>query len=308
MLRAVHFRFAFAFACLAFVVTPSASAAPIECPPGSVPDPSSGRCVISATDPGGGSTGGPKTPGDSGRSSSPIACTYVLNGKPKKIPCSAAGGWWSQDQQAYCKVANPQPPLSDPIWAGRMDGQVYDCTRSVDPRVVGVIFQVWLAVPPRGAPPDPRQLARSAIATMNLQAVSIGIVPEANAGSVGLVGMPVWLWDSDTSAASWGPVVKTAATGGYSVTATAKVSRVVWSMGDGEVVVCRTRGTPYADSFGKRPSPDCGYMYETPGRFTVRATSYWKVQWAGMGQSGSIPLQFSDTVGITVGEVQVLTQ
>lgn len=286
----------------------SSAAPPVTCPPGQLPDPNTGTCVIvvdGPTDPSGGGKDAPTTPkGTSIRE----PCTYVLNGKPEKVPCSAAGGWWSQDQQAYCKAASPQPPLSDPVWAGHADGQVYDCTRSVDPRLVGVIFQVWLAVPPRGAPPDPRQLARSAIATMNLQAVSIGIVPEARVGSVGLVGMPVWLWDTDTTSASWGPVVKTAAAGGYSVTATANVSRVVWSMGDGEVVVCRTRGTPYADSFGKRPSPDCGYTYATPGRFRVRATSYWTVQWAGMGQSGSIPLQFSDTVGITVGEAQVLTQ
>jgi len=40
----------------------------------------------------------------------------------------------------------------------------------------------------------------------------------------------------------------------------------------------------------------------------VWARSYWSVQWSGLGQSGSIPLQFANSVRITVGEAQVLTQ
>ena len=79
-------------------------------------------------------------------------------------------------------------------------------------------------------------------------------------------------------------------------------------MGDGEVVVCRSPGTPYEDDFGKQDSPDCGYSYERSGHFRVRATSYWQVHWSGMGQSGTIPLSFTDSVLITVGEVQVLIQ
>ena len=92
------------------------------------------------------------------------------------------------------------------------------------------------------------------------------------------------------------------------MTATAKVNRVVWGMGDGEVVVCRDPGTKYEDRYGKQSSPDCGYSYERSGHFRVRATSYWQVDWSGMGQSGTIPLSFTDSVLITVGEVQVLRQ
>ncbi|GIL37606.1 hypothetical protein PDTK01_36810 [Phycicoccus sp. DTK01] len=143
---------------------------------------------------------------------------------------------------------------------------------------------------------------------MNLRAVSIGIVPESKPGSVGLVGLPVWMWNASQAAETWGPVTKTAAVGAYSVTATAQVDKVVWSMGDGQVVVCRTPGTAYRDSFGDDDSPTCGYRYDRQGRYTVRATSYWHVDWAGLGQSGTIPLQFSDSTTITIGEVQVLNQ
>ncbi|MBD3783710.1 MAG: hypothetical protein IE926_12290 [Micrococcales bacterium] len=291
------------------MVGTTAAADPIECPPGSTPDPRSGQCLIVVSgDPGGDGGGGSGVTSPGRTSETAPSCTYTLGGKTKKVPCSGTSGWWSQSEQAYCTAASPQPPSGDPAWGGHTDGQVYECTRSVDPRLVGVVYLVWLAQPPNGAPPDPRVLAQRAVATMELSAVSIGIVPEARPGAVGVVGMPVWMWDADPDASRWGPVTKTAAAGGYSVTATGKVDKVVWSMGDGKVVVCRSPGTPYADSYGRQASPDCGYRYDRQGRYTVRATSYWSVDWAGLGQSGSIPLQFSDTAVITVGEVQVLTQ
>ena len=95
--------------------------------------------------------------------------------------------------------------------------------------------------------------------------------------------------------------------GGFAVTATGRVDRLVWSMGDGSTVVCRTPGTPYADGFGKRSSPDCGHRYVRQGVYTVRATSYWVVAWSGIGQSGEIPLQFTRSAVVTMGEAQVLT-
>ena len=77
-------------------------------------------------------------------------------------------------------------------------------------------------------------------------------------------------------------------------------------MGDGTTVTCTRRGTPYADSFGKRASPDCGHTYIQQGTYTVRATSYWRVAWTGIGQNGTIPLDFTRTAVITMGEAQVL--
>ena len=79
-------------------------------------------------------------------------------------------------------------------------------------------------------------------------------------------------------------------------------------MGDGSTVVCRKPGTPYADRFGKRSSPDCGHTFTRQGAYTVRATSYWVVTWAGIGQTGTIPLSFTQSTVITMGEAQVLTQ
>jgi len=164
----------------------------------------------------------------------------------------------------------------------------------------------WSATTP-AALPDPLVLAQTAIASMNLTPVTIGIVPEDKPGSVGLVGLPVWLWASSPDQHSWGPITRSASAGGFTVTATAKVTKVRWQMGDGGVVVCTGPGTVYEDRYGKSDSPTCGYTYTRQGTYTVRAESTWSVAWSGMGRSGTIPVTLNRATTITVGELQVIT-
>ena len=101
------------------VGVPTVSAAePIVCPPGSEPDARGGICIITVTTPepvsSGGSGGGATKP------AAQRTCTFTLLGSSREMPCSSDDGWWSQSQQAYCEAASPQPPLSDPVWGGRM--------------------------------------------------------------------------------------------------------------------------------------------------------------------------------------------
>src|SRR5664279_5720857 len=103
-------------------------------------------------------------------------------------------------------------------------------------------------------------------------------------------------------------VTRTASAAGFTVTATARLQRVAWNMGDGKTVVCHGLGTPYQDSYGKKSSPTCGHSYVRQGKRTVTATSYWVVEWSGIGQAGTIPLDLKDSTNVTIGEVQVLTQ
>ena len=186
---------------------------------------------------------------------------------------------------------------------GHTNGAVYSC---YVPRNGGgnKMYDFWSATAPAG--PDPAVLARQAISSMNLTAIRIGMVPETTPGSVGIIGLPVWLWVDRPDARTWGPITRRAAAGGSSVTATAKVSKVVWSMGDGATVVCHGPGTIYEDRFGKTSSPSCGHVYEEQGTYMVRATSYWAVSWRGMGASGTIPLQLSRSVQVVEAEVQVI--
>jgi hypothetical protein len=280
---------------------------PVQCSRGSSYNPRTGKCVLAVTPHPPDRT----NPGTQRQSASqPVTsiaeqkCVSPYSGKV--VPCREGGSWWSNDRGCYVSLADPQPPRSDPQWEGHRTGAIYEC---YSPALVGTrMYTFWSATSPAGpaAPPDPRVLALRAIATMRLRAIGIGIVPEARAGSIGIVGLPTWMWVANPGQHTWGPITRTASSAGYSVTATAKVQRVVWAMGDGDTVTCTRRGTPYADSFGKKPSPDCGHTYTRQGTYTVRATSYWLVSWSGIGQAGTIRLDFTRTAVITMGEAQVL--
>ena len=209
-------------------------------------------------------------------------------------------------------LSDPQPFKSDPVWGGHTDGAIYDCVVGPlagpgGPVTVDYVIKYWAASAPV-VPPDPAELAQQAVASMGLQAVRVGIVPEPVAGSVGLVGMPNWMWVAQPDAQTFGPITRTASAAGWTVTATAQVQHVSWDMGDGQVINCTGPGTPYEVSYGKAASPDCGHTYTRQGAYTVRATSHWVVTWSGIGQAGTIPMDLTQTAPVTIGEAQVLLQ
>ncbi len=230
------------------------------------------------------------------------ACSYGTTPMPCQDP---ELGYWSDSRSCYVKLTAVQPPVSATVWDGHTEGAIYDCSLPKRGVFGGLVMMFWSPTTPAG--PDPRALAQTAIASMNLRPISIGIVPEDRPGSVGLVGMPVWLWAANPSQQTWGPITRTASAGGVTVRATAHVSRVRWQMGDGNVVVCAGPGTVYEDRFGRSDSPTCGYAYRKQGTFTVRAESQWSVAWSGMGVSGTIPVTLTRATTITVGELQVIT-
>lgn len=201
------------------------------------------------------------------------------------------------------------PLKTDPIWGGHSDGGIYQCLVAGSDVNGDRVLLFWAAGPPPAAPPpDPRVLARQAVTAMQLKAVNIGIVPEPRPGSIGIIGLPTWMWVEGAAENTWGPITRTASAGGFTVRATARVKKVVWDMGDGTQVVCFTKGTPYADFYGRQSSPGCGHTYTRQGSYAVTATSYWSVTWAGVGESGVIPLDLSRTTNITMGESQVINR
>lgn len=251
-------------------------------------------------------------PGDSGAGSACVNNLAIWNASTDVVPvaCTSAAGDWSNTYGCYIQRFDPQPPI-DPSHAGR-PGAVYKCTI---PPPHGGSTSLWLENPPEasGQGPSPRAVAQMAVDSMDLTAIDIGIVPEPTPGKVGIVGLPVWMWAANPGPTSTGPNTASASAGGITITATARIDRITWDMGDGNTVVCDGPGTPYQDRFGKSPSPDCGYTYTTTsanqsgGRFTVTATSNWVVSWEGAGQSGTIRLDgLARSVQVAIGEVQVL--
>jgi hypothetical protein len=124
--------------------------------------------------------------------------------------------------------------------------------------------------------------------------------------------LPTYLWVRDPGAQTLGPISDSASEGGVTVTLTARVTKVVWTMGDGTSVTCAGAGTPYQDSYGAQPSPTCGHTYTHPstnlpgGVYPVTATAIWDVAWTGGGQSGEIPFDVTSRTAVRIGEVQAL--
>lgn len=257
----------------------------------------------------------PKTPGNEsgggsgGSGGGAPQCTQ--NGET--VPCSLPGrGFFYQG--CYWQLASPPPPPDHMGWSGHKPGDpggaMYNPTfcYTGDEGYMG--SPLWLPIP--ATTMSPEELARRALSKIRLDAPPVHLTP--GPGATGLVSLPVWLW-TEANAHTWGPIQNSDSDGPLTVTLTAKVSKIVWTMGDGGSVTCTQPGVPYSPSYNDQPSPQCGYAYQhtskgQPGEaFTVTATTYWDASWtASTGDSGSIPgVTRSTTVGnIKVGELQVV--
>ncbi|MFE6894801.1 ATP/GTP-binding protein [Streptomyces sp. NPDC057694] len=212
------------------------------------------------------------------------------------------------------KKADPQPPADSLDWEGHKptDGAVYEQTCSFDGSLNTVVRMVWAADPPDDGV-DPAQLAQQAVDSMKLDGPDIDINPKP--GGRGLVGMPVWM-AVEPSATTFGPNTASASAGGVTVTATAKVSKIVWSMGDGTSVTCNGPGSVYHKSYGMKRSPDCGHIYRTSstdaagGTFAVTATATWNINWqaTGLAANGQLTEVRDSQVALTIVESQAVNQ
>jgi len=208
---------------------------------------------------------------------------------------------------------DPQPDPSSDLWDGHKpgDGAVYvsPCAEASGgagtDSAVGRVF--WAEDETTAV--DPAVVARQAVDKMLLRGPEIGITPKP--GGTGVIGMPVYMWTA-TGPETYGPNTASATAGAVTVSAVAKVSKIVWTMGDGKSVVCTTAGTPYKKSYGAEPSPDCGHRYTRPssteasGKYHVTATSTWTIDWTGGGTSGQLTEVRDSAVDISVAEVQVV--
>ena len=224
-------------------------------------------------------------------------------GNGVEVPCVSDQGKWYSPFNCYISPVDPLPPYTDGSWRGHRTGTLWYCR--VSGLDVGTPLVIWL--PDSTPPPDPEQLAREAVRNMQLKPITIGIVPNDDPNSVGLVGMPIWFWAESPSDQTMGPISRSASEGGYTVTATAEVERVRWSMGDGGVKTCTGPGTPYKLKYGITESPTCGYRFEKQGEFTVAARSDWLVRWSGIGETGTFRIYLTQNTRVVIGELDVLT-
>lgn len=232
-------------------------------------------------------------------------CTDALTGDP--ILCVRDGEWWHQDRQCYISVKEPQPDKSELVWRGNADGVIVRCAKLH----LSLLNSYDFWVPDARPAPSPRVLAEEAVASMSLLPIRIGSYPASladNPDALGLVGRWVWLWAKEPDERTWGPVTKTVSAAGHSVTATARVSHVVWDMGDGKTRTCWGPGTPWRRGNPEvdPKSPTCSYRYQKQGVRTITATSHWRVDWSGIGQRGTIHFSLDASAQIAIGELQVV--
>ncbi len=282
-------------------------------------------CSNAGGNDGGGNDGGGNGGGDGGGSDiSDRECTH----HGQTIPCETGAGIWNSS--CYAKIADPQPDKDHPAWGGREDGVIIRCTNVAEGQACDATGGcdtagsfIWAAGPP-DAGPTPLELAERAVAQMQLTSGDIGATPTGDEGDApAIYGFPTWLWVDNPAPNTTGPITTTASDGGLTVTATAALDRIEYTMGDGGTVTCAgsdAPGTRYAPSYdppgttaaNAAHSPTCGYMYTDtsagrPGNaFTITATSYWTVEWSGGGQNGTIPVDQTTSRQHQVSEVQVI--
>jgi hypothetical protein len=123
------------------------------------------------------------------------------------IPCTLNGAAWVAAWECYAQSLPNQP--ADP---GHVGMTAYECRWAASGSTMrGVTPIYWARSTP--APVDPLVLAQEAVASMQLHAIRIGMVPEDVPGSMGIVGVPAWLWVDAPDAPTFGPATSSASAG-----------------------------------------------------------------------------------------------
>lgn len=214
---------------------------------------------------------------------------------PRALPCSGPLGNWSDDYQCYLKLYDGEP-------TDVREARHFHC---FTPPYAGGIDQFMVTMIYNGPVVDPEKVARDVVVSLQLHAIHMGMAPHAD--STGLVQLPVWMWAANPDSRTWGPASRAKTVQGLTVSVTATVDSVDWSMGDGTTVNCGV-GTARPAGGGVSASPDCGHTYTTTsaskagGLFTVIATSHWTINWVAGAQHGTFPFELSDTAQLGIIE------
>lgn len=227
------------------------------------------------------------------------------------VPCSKNGGTWSSAYSCYMKLMDPQPAQTEPVWGGRTNGGIYQCSTSGE-FTAGLGLVLWQENAPELPPPDPEVLARRAVASLQLQPIALGSGPEvleSNPESLGAVGMPNWLWADETAPNMTGPVSASASERGFTVTVRARLAHIVWDLGDGSPSIECGIGQRFDPrTMGVDTPVVCGRQagYQKQGEYTITATSHWVIDWSGIGESGVIEMDLDTSGTVRIGEIQTV--
>ncbi|MDO4412437.1 hypothetical protein [Cutibacterium sp.] len=124
--------------------------------------------------------------------------------------------------------------------------------------------------------------------------------PSANKWNITAVGQPLWFHNP-------GVGHRRASNSSHGIVVSLDAHRVKTIYDTGEKVIRCTHSTPRPASADPRAeSPDCGYVYQHPGEYTLGMTEVWTVGWRAGDQSGEIvttrsaskPFKVNELVGL----------
>ncbi|WCC81197.1 hypothetical protein O6R08_10470 [Cutibacterium equinum] len=127
--------------------------------------------------------------------------------------------------------------------------------------------------------------------------------PSANKWNITAVGQPLWFHNP-----KGGHHTAHDSAHGIVVSLDAQRSETIYETGEKTVHCSHTTPRP-TTADPRAQSPDCGYMYQHPGDYTLRMTEVWTVHWRSGSQSGQIITTRSSSKPLKVNElIAVLTK
>lgn len=253
-----------------------------------------GKYVACASTTSSGSTGGSPTHADGG---------------------SATAADTDRSADSNCHYTDmASPPATDPAWSKFLSPGADPADYRLEMRscTSGDISSAEVFAVRRirnDPPPDPRVVAREAVARLPVPLPTIQVGPNIKRVAVNI---PVWLWVSNPETVTASATDRT-----VTVTASASLQSVTWSMGEpgAKPFTCQGAGAaPWqgADLW----QPPCGYTYRLrslpsrtagAGVWPVTATASWAIAWrANTGTSGTDTVTTRSTLGLNVGEYRTV--
>lgn len=259
----------------------------------------------------------------------PQTCKFVLrdNGHPgesdspgadgeERTGGSGGGNVIPSPTFSLCvwRAFNPPPPAGHALWQGQDPATHTVIWRVCDESTEYAVAQSAAPIPP----PDPAVVAQMAISSLSIQD------PEPHFGPDSSLAVNRWtyLWVNDP-----GPQVASATLNGVTVTATATLTSVEWSMGEPAGISRSRQSSSWFECQGAGVNPGaeananirrpqepgtCAYVYQWrslpertggTGSWKVTATSTWTVNWtSNVGAAGSDFLLGQSTTPVEVGE------
>ena len=159
----------------------SARAADPSPPAGCVRDAQTNACTVIVTAPGSpGSQPAAPTPAPSASAGSkPIPAPACSMPDGTAVACTAENGDWSQEMQCYIQILDPQPSMTNPIWAGNTTGAIYNCNPAPSGSPTAEAYAFWSPNAPAPSAVDPAALATTAFKKLTIASPTAVVIRPA---------------------------------------------------------------------------------------------------------------------------------